>query len=119
MTRTMTALAAALLAAMTATAFAAGSRTQTPAPAATMQHGMKNASKSQAALPSSDHTMSARKVEEIQVGLQRAGYKVASDGIWGPSTAHALRSFQKDHGLKATGRYNQATAQQLEIPHWS
>lgn len=112
MTRTLTAVAAALLAASTAGAFAA-----TPA-----QHPAHKATpKTQASLPSSHQgsMMSARRVEEIQVGLQRTGAKISADGIWGSKTVAALKTFQKDHGLRPTGRYNQATAQKLNIPHWS
>jgi len=110
MTRTITTLAAALLAATSASAFAA---TPTTHPATA------NTAKSQASLPSTTHRMSARKVEEIQAALQAKGEKVSTDGIWGPNTTAALRDFQKANGLKPTGRYDQATAQKLNIPHWS
>lgn len=110
MTRTLTAVAAVLLAASTAGAFAATPASH-PAPAP----------KTQASLPSSHQgsMMSARRIEEIQVGLQRSGAKISADGIWGSKTVAALKTFQKDHGLRPTGHYNQATAQKLNIPHWS
>jgi len=31
----------------------------------------------------------------------------------------AMKDFQKKNGLKPTGRYDQATAQKLDIQHWS
>lgn len=114
MTRTLIAVAAALLAASTAGAFAA-------TPAAHPANAPAPKMKMQASLPSSQNgsMMSARRIEEIQVGLQRQGAKISADGIWGPKTVAALRTFQKDHGLHPTGHYNQATAQKLDIPHWS
>lgn len=113
MTRMMIAAAAALLAATSATAFAATS----PAPATSTPASHK--ATSQASLPSEAHHMSARRVEEIQAALQRKGEHVATDGIWGPNTTAALRDFQKKNGLKPSGRYDQATAQKLTIPNWS
>lgn len=110
MTRTITALAAALLVATSASAFAATTTTQ-PTTA--------NMPKQQAALPSDSHQMSARKVEEIQAALQSKGEKLAVDGIWGSHTSSALRDFQKKNGLQQTGRYDQATAHKLTIQHWS
>jgi peptidoglycan hydrolase-like protein with peptidoglycan-binding domain len=110
MTRTIATLAAALLVATSASAFAADS-TAHPATA--------NTPKSQASLPSTAHQMSARRVEEIQAALQGKGEKVSTDGIWGPNTVSALRDFQKKNGLKPTGRYDQATAQKLTLSHWS
>ncbi len=118
MTRMITAVAAALLAATSATAFAAGSTAQSPAPNTAPQRTMNKPAKSQASLPSTDHTMSARRVEEIQAALQSKGEHVATDGVWGPKTTAALRDFQKKNGLKQTGRYDQATAQKLNVPHW-
>jgi peptidoglycan hydrolase-like protein with peptidoglycan-binding domain len=110
MTRTITALAAALLGATSASAFAAPATTH---PATT------NTSKQQASLPGTKHQMSARKVEEIQAALQSQGEKLAVDGIWGSHTTSALRDFQKKNGLEQTGQYNQATAHKLSIPNWS
>ncbi len=108
MTRSMPIIAAALLVATSVGAFAATPATQ---PAA--------ATKSQAALPSTDHNMSARRVEEIQAALQSRGEHISTDGIWGRDTTAALRDFQKKNGLTPTGRYDQATAHKLNIPHWS
>lgn len=117
MTRHTTALAAALLVATSASAFAAAPNT-TAAPQA-QQLTMNETTKAQAALPSDTQHMSARRVEEIQAALQRQGENIATDGIWGPKTTAALRDFQKKDGLKPTGHYDQATAQKLTIPHWS
>ena len=110
MTRSMPIIAAALLVATSIGAFAA-----TPA-----THPMTaTTTKSQASLPSTDHHMSARRVEEIQAALQSKGEHVSTDGIWGQKTTQAMKEFQKKNGLKPTGRYDQATSQKLNIPHWS
>ncbi|HTP84710.1 MAG TPA: peptidoglycan-binding domain-containing protein [Alphaproteobacteria bacterium] len=110
MTRAIPTLAAALLVATSVGAFAA-----TPA----TQPTTANTAKSQASLPSTEHHMSARRVEEIQAALQSRGEHVSTDGIWGPKTVQAMKDFQKKNGLKPTGRYDQATAQKLDIQHWS
>jgi peptidoglycan hydrolase-like protein with peptidoglycan-binding domain len=54
-------------------------------------------------------TMNAKSIEHIQIGLARSGADVAIDGIWGPKTTQALRSFQKAHNLKVTGYPDRAT----------
>jgi peptidoglycan hydrolase-like protein with peptidoglycan-binding domain len=68
----------------------------------------------------SHHAMSRRKVEELQAALQGNGAKdLAIDGIWGAKTTEALRDYQKQHGLPATGKLDQPTAEKLTLPHWS
>ena len=111
MTRTISALAAALLVATSAGAFAAPTSTAAPSPS-------PNTPKQQASL-STKHQMSARRVEEIQAALQSQGETLSVDGIWGSHTMSAMRDFQKKNGLKQTGRYDQATMHNLNIPHWS
>lgn len=56
-------------------------------------------------------------VTEVQEKLQQQGfYKNAKiDGIWGPDTENALRDFQKQHNLPATGRLDTATIQALNL----
>lgn len=39
-------------------------------------------------------------VKMIQQALVRAGYKVSTDGVYGPKTAEAVRAFQRANGLK-------------------
>lgn len=116
MTRTITALATALLVATSASAFAATTTTHSPA---TTNATTANTPKQQASLPATTHEMSARRVEEIQAALQSKGEKLSVDGIWGSHTASAMRDFQKKNGLQQTGRYDQATAHKLSVPHWS
>lgn len=51
-------------------------------------------------------------VSELQQHLETLGYSVGSagvDGVYGPDTAAAVRSFQQDHGLAADGIYGPLT----------
>jgi len=64
--------------------------------------------------------LSQRRVEEIQVALDdHNDGNLAIDGIWGPNTAKALRAFQKQHDLPATGRATHATLAKLDPPTWN
>lgn len=58
-------------------------------------------------------------VVELQRILLAAGLSFAggADGIFGPATANALRSFQTQRGLEPTGRVDEATAAALaQVP---
>jgi peptidoglycan hydrolase-like protein with peptidoglycan-binding domain len=64
--------------------------------------------------------LSQRRIEEIQVALDdHNDGNLAIDGIWGPHTAKALRAFQKQHDLPATGRATHATLAKLDPPTWN
>lgn len=39
----------------------------------------------------------------VQIALVSAGYELAVDGVFGPSTTRAVTSFQREHGLDANG----------------
>ncbi len=52
----------------------------------------------------------------VQQQLANMGlYHGAIDGKWGPETSRALAMFQSQHGLRATGAMNFATAQRLGV----
>ena len=57
-------------------------------------------------------------VKQLQQALLDAGVTVrgGADGIFGPATAEALKSFQTSQGLPATGVVDQATAEALADP---
>lgn len=120
MRRSTTTLAAVLLAATPLAALAqtgaAAPSTTTKAAATAPAPGETTQSQSQTQHKA---TMSRRQIEELQAALQSGGAQVTTDGIWGPKTAAALREFQKQKGLKITGRPDRDTAQKLNIPHWS
>ncbi len=55
-------------------------------------------------------------VRRVQQALSRDGYRVdAVDGVWGPSTAQALRQYQRDRGLAVTGRADPETLARLGV----
>jgi hypothetical protein len=55
-------------------------------------------------------------VEAVQAELARRGYFTGKvDAMYGPSTREALRRFQTDMGLAATGRVNEATMHALRL----
>jgi peptidoglycan hydrolase-like protein with peptidoglycan-binding domain len=55
-------------------------------------------------------------LERIQRQLKKRGANPGPvDGIWGISTANAVRSFQQSHGLSATGNLNLETIQALGL----
>ena len=48
--------------------------------------------------------MTNRQVRAVQESLDSKGYKLATDGVWGPKTAKAVRKFQADNSLQPTDR---------------
>ena len=60
-------------------------------------------------------SMSRKHVEAIQEALNANGEKVSVDGVWGPKTRTALKTFQHRNGLKVTGHPDAATFQKLNI----
>ena len=62
------------------------------------------------------HGMVAHKhVTSVQQALNGTGAKLTVDGKWGPKTEAALKQFQQQHGLKATGHLDHATRTQLKL----
>jgi peptidoglycan hydrolase-like protein with peptidoglycan-binding domain len=61
---------------------------------------------------------SPRDLEDVQRRLVTLGYDAGSpDGLLGPKTRAALRAFQGDRGLPATGRPDGATLEALYAPN--
>jgi len=55
-------------------------------------------------------------VRTIQNKLKSEGYDVGNaDGIWGIKTTEALKKYQMNHGIKASGKVNQKTAYLLGL----
>ena len=65
---------------------------------------------------SHSHMMnSSKKVESAQQALNtKANAQLKVDGVYGPKTREAVKSFQQSHGLKATGQLDQNTTKALE-----
>ncbi len=113
MKHTMTALAAATL----AVDMSFGALAATPA----APSSVAPAAVTKAGASAKAHAMrlAPRRVEEIQAALDNNGEHLAVDGIWGPKTTMALRDFQKQHALKASGRPDSQTWKKLNPPSWS
>jgi len=55
-------------------------------------------------------------VRQIQQKLQDQGFDVGQvDGIWGPRTSSALKAFQRQQGMDATGKLSQSTISALGV----
>lgn len=66
--------------------------------------------------PAGEHGYSRALVAEVQAALNRQGYDAGSvDGAFGPATAGALRTFQGDTLLAATGRIDTETLVALGV----
>lgn len=61
------------------------------------------------------HRMSTEDVKAIQGALNGHGAKLAVDGKWGKDTREAIKAFQKENGLKATGYANKKTRVKLGL----
>lgn len=58
--------------------------------------------------------LSRSEIREVQRQLDSAGYPIASaDGVMGPKTETAIRNFQRDKGINATGELNDETMKAL------
>ncbi|PWC91725.1 peptidoglycan-binding domain-containing protein [Azospirillum sp. TSO5] len=67
-------------------------------------------------MASSSH-LSHEQVREIQQALndRNDGRDITVDGVWGANTRSALMKFQRDNGLRATGRADQQTMSALNL----
>lgn len=54
-------------------------------------------------------------VRQLQQALNEAGHDIAVDGMWGPETQSAVRQFQQQLGLQATGEPDQQTLAALGV----
>lgn len=59
--------------------------------------------------------LDAETVRELQQALNQAGHDIAVDGIWGPETESAVRMFQQEQGMQATGEPDQETLSMLGV----
>ncbi len=96
---------------MAGSAFAAGQYGEGSAGVSGQQSG-QGAMQSSAGALSSDSDA----VRQAQQALNQQGYDVGPiDGIHGPMTQGALREFQQDQNLQATGQLDQETASALGL----
>lgn len=60
--------------------------------------------------------MSQDTVRQVQQALQQAGlYRARVDGVWGPATEAAVRSYQQKHNLNASGELDADTLASLNL----
>lgn len=57
----------------------------------------------------------AKEAMEVQKALNTHGAKLKVDGKFGKASREALKKFQKENGLKATGHLNKVTMAKLQI----
>lgn len=61
------------------------------------------------------HNWNKSQVRQLQGQLKQQGYDVGQvDGVIGPTTQQALRQFQQDQGIQATGQPDQRTVAALQ-----
>ncbi len=77
----------------------------TAAPAMPMKHVMHH----------HHHHAGSAKLKAVQEALNKEGASLTVDGIWGPKTRAAIKSYQQAHGLKATGHLDKATRAALKV----
>jgi peptidoglycan hydrolase-like protein with peptidoglycan-binding domain len=59
---------------------------------------------------------SSENIKQVQEALKNKGHDPgAADGVMGPKTQQALRAFQKQNGMQATGRLDDKTASALGV----
>ena len=56
-----------------------------------------------------------KRIKDIQSRLVKVGYKLKVDGLKGTATTNAIKSFQKQSGLKADGIYGKQTDAKLDV----
>jgi peptidoglycan hydrolase-like protein with peptidoglycan-binding domain len=70
---------------------------------------------SYAAVPQSPE-LSPDMIQQVQGRLQQQGmYRGSVDGVWGPGTESAVRSYQQQHNLNATGKLDANTLSSLNL----
>ncbi len=78
------------------------------------------ASQNYAAAPTSQTTaapeLTPDMIRSVQQNLQQGGlYHGRVDGVWGPSTQAAMRTYQQQHNMNATGQLDQATLAAMNL----
>jgi peptidoglycan hydrolase-like protein with peptidoglycan-binding domain len=85
-------------------------------PACSMYEGGYYGSQPSSASASQSPALSQDMVRQVQTRLQQAGtYSDRIDGLWGPQTEAAVRSYQQQHNLNATGQLDGDTLTSLNL----
>lgn len=98
------------------TAYAAGSSGSSTEDSSQEPGYSSQSGQSSSSMSSHHQHMSKSEVKQIQSKLKEQGYKVGSvDGKMGKGTQQALRQFQQDKGIQATGKPDQETLAALNV----
>lgn len=62
-----------------------------------------------------NNRLSSADVKDVQESLNDEGHNLAVDGVWGQRTVDALRAFQQQNNLNATGNLDSQTVAELGI----
>lgn len=65
--------------------------------------------------PSNSASLSQAEISKIQRALRKQGYYLQVNGVWDEATVANVKSLQYKHGLKVTGRPDQATLKLLGL----
>lgn len=70
----------------------------------------------QASAPAAMPPLTPEMIRSVQQTLQQNGmYRGQIDGVWGPGTQSAVRSYQQAHNLNATGQLDQDTLTAMNL----
>ncbi|WP_162937559.1 peptidoglycan-binding domain-containing protein [Indioceanicola profundi] len=59
--------------------------------------------------------LDSQQIRQVQQALSEQGQDLDADGIWGPNTKEALRSFQEAENIDATGELDEQTVSALGV----
>lgn len=80
------------------------------------QQGSRSGGQSSMMENRSSQAINQDSVRDMQQALAQHGYRVGRvDGLMGPQTRQALRQFQQDEGMRATGQADQQTMAALGL----
>lgn len=71
------------------------------------------ATKAQTSKKPTTKMVADEKILAAQKALNQSGFKLKEDGKYGPKTKGAVKKFQKENGLKVTGKLDKATLAML------
>lgn len=61
-----------------------------------------------------NHEQWSHRTALVQEALNSTGADLRVDGVWGPNTEQALKTYQRDHNLPVTGHLDHATMMHLD-----
>jgi peptidoglycan hydrolase-like protein with peptidoglycan-binding domain len=94
-----------------------GHQASTAAPATQSYAATPNYNSSQAGTSGTQTgELSPSMIRKVQQNLKQAGlYNARVDGVWGPQTEAAVRDYQQQHNMNATGELDQQTLDAMNL----